>query len=318
MGLSELLLVLFVGGGIAAVLFATLRGAASEAEVEDRGRPAASVSGEQAELEERRQAAIRSLEEIEADHEAGNLSDADYESLRRRYQGEVAMLAQQISVSAAASPSEAGESPAAAPAGRRSWTRAVSWTAGAVAFVALAWLVMSQALRPRAGGGTITGSLPGQEAGNAGGVPVIDVDPQQLAQLERMVAADSSDVEALVELGHLYLVLQRYGELTGVTLKALQQDRDNPEALTHLGMLLFAAQHPEGVMTSFDRALEIDPDFAEALQFKGMVSFMQQDYATAVQAWERYLEVVPTEETSPRVRAMLEAARANVAGGSAR
>ncbi len=174
--------------------------------------------------------------------------------------------------------------------------------------MALAWLVMSQALRPRGPEGTITGSLPEVSSGPA---PIAEVDPEQLAALERRVRADSSDVEALVAVGHLYLVLQRYSELMRVTLKALDQDPQNPEALTHLGMLLFFANHPQGVMQSFNRALEIDPNFAEALQFKGMVSFMRKDYATAVAAWERYLKVVPPEEASPRIKALLEAARAN-------
>jgi cytochrome c-type biogenesis protein CcmH/NrfG len=43
-----------------------------------------------------------------------------------------------------------------------------------------------------------------------------------------------------------------------------------------------------------------------------MVSFMRADYATAVEAWEHYLEVVPPDQGSPRIRAMLEAARANL------
>jgi hypothetical protein len=36
---------------------------------------------------------------------------------------------------------------------------------------------------------------------------------------------------------------------------------------------------------------------------------------TAVEAWEHYLEVVPAAEVSPRIRGMLEAARASVASG---
>ncbi len=102
-----------------------------------------------------------------------------------------------------------------------------------------------------------------------------------------------------------------------MTRQALQIDSESPEALTHLGMLLFSSNHPQGVLGAFDRALEIDPDFAEALQFKGMVSFMSRDYATAVEAWERYLAVVPPEDASPRIRAMLEAARASAGSSDA-
>ncbi|NIR42612.1 MAG: hypothetical protein GWN99_01870 [Gemmatimonadetes bacterium] len=318
MGMTEFLLVVAVGGGIIAVLLTTFRGAASEAEPEPEVGAAALTEADQEllELEERHRAALRSLDEIETDYEAGNLSEEDYDSLRTRYEKEAAVLAQQReNVERAPAPAR----PVAASSGtsRGSWTTAVGWTAGAIAFVALAWLVMSQALRPRGQEGSITGSLPGQEMGGgpAAGTPLADVDMGRLAELERAVAADSSDVAALNELGHLYLTLQRYGDVAQVSMKALDLNPENPEALTHLGMVLLSVQHVDDAFTSFDRALEIDPNFAEALQFKGMVAFMSRDFGTAVEAWERYMDVVPPEEQAPRVRALLESARASADAG---
>jgi cytochrome c-type biogenesis protein CcmH/NrfG len=43
-----------------------------------------------------------------------------------------------------------------------------------------------------------------------------------------------------------------------------------------------------------------------------MMSFMSQDFAAAVEAWDHYLEVVPEEDVPPRIRAMLESARASM------
>lgn len=310
MGLTEFLLVVAVGGGIVAVLFATFRGAASEAEADTR-RPAdvaASAGTEAAELLEREGALARSLEEIEADLEAGNLSQPDYEALKGRYEGELARVRGRLGAETAGTHTEAA-TPTAASGGRTRLASVVGWSGGLVAFVALAALVMSQAVRPRSDEGTITGSLPGQDAGGPAGPPIAAVDQGQLDALRKAVEADPTDVEALVALGHLYLRLQRYPDLAQVTEQALQLDPQNPEALTHLGMLLFTTQHSAGVIETFDRALEADPDFAEALQFKGMVSYMRGDYATAVSAWERYVGVVPPEEVSPRIKAMLAAAK---------
>ncbi|UCC73230.1 MAG: hypothetical protein JSV86_01300 [Gemmatimonadota bacterium] len=313
MGLTEFLLVVVVGGGIIAVLVATFKGAAGD----EGARAPGTAEGRKAELEERYQAALRSIEEIEADHDAGNLSDADHEELRQRYETEVAYLENELGAAGSAL-GEAGSEVApreGAAAPDRSWVpAAVGWSAAAVTFVVLAWLVMSTALGPRAG----DGSIPGQEMGSApAGVPVAEVDMGRLAELEGLVSEDPQNLEALLELGHMYLQLQRYDELSFVTQVALNIDPNNPEALTHLGMLLFSMQHPEGVIPTFDRALAVEPDFPEALQFKGMVSFMRGDYATAVQSWEHYREVVPEEEVSPRIQAMLEAARANIGGDSA-
>lgn len=320
MGMTEFLLVVAVGGGIIAVLSATFRGAASDATGQDRpGHVEAVARDDRArrELEDSRLAAVRSLEEIEADFETGNLSETDYRSLKRRYEKEVDSLDQRLAAAApSAAEAESGQTQGA-PARRGSWTTTLGWIAGTVAFVALAWLVMSQTLRPRAEGGTITGSLPGQAQGMPGGAPVADVDMDRLAELRRIVAEDPNNVEALVELGHMYLTLQSYPELSDVTQRALAIDPENPEALTHLGMLLFSSGHPQGVMESFERALQVDPNFGEALQFKGMVAFIRRDYETAVEAWQRYLDVMPPDQVSPRIQGMLEAARASLGSATA-
>ncbi len=310
MGLTEFLLVVAVGGGIVAVLSATFRGAASEAEADARRTAGVTAAANSAavELRDREGALARSLEEIEADLEAGNLSQPDYEALKGRYESELVRVRGQLAAETPATRTTAAK-PTAAPGGRSRLASAVGWGGGLVAFVALAALVMSQAVRPRSEDGTITGSLPGQDAEGPAGAPIAAVDQGQLDALRAAVEADPTDVEALVALGHLYLRLQRYPDLAQVTEQALQLDPQNPEALTHLAMLLFTTQHPAGVVESFDRALEVDPDFPEALQFKGMVSYMRGDYATAVSAWERYVSVVPPEEVSPRITAMLAAAK---------
>ncbi len=311
MGLTEFLLVVAVGGGIVAVLFATFKGAAGEAETEARrlAGERAPAGREASELLDREGALVRSLEEIEADLEAGNLSPADYEALKGRYESELARVQAQLGGAETVASRLKGATTAVASHRRSRLASVVGWGGGVVAFVALAALVMSQAVRPRGEEGTITGSLPGQDAGRPAGPPIAEVDQGQLEALRKAVEADPTDVEALVELGHLYLRLQSYPDLAQVTEQALQLDPQNPEALTHLGMLLFTTQHPAGVIETFDRALEVDPDFAEALQFKGMVSYMRGDYATAVSAWERYVSVVPPEEVSPRIKAMLAAAK---------
>ena len=112
MGLTELLLVLAVGGGIVAVLFATFKGAAADAGSGEAAETlAAAVPEESAEFEGRRRAVVGALEEIELDREAGNLSETDYERMRRRYEREAASILQERSA-AAAPAADDGRSPA--------------------------------------------------------------------------------------------------------------------------------------------------------------------------------------------------------------
>lgn len=320
MGMTEFLLVLAVGGGIIAVLFATFRGAAADARADETPRaPAGRASGGRIELEERQAAVIASLEEIEADHEAGNLSDADYDRLRRRYEREAAAVLRRLGADGATSSAEtAGEPEPAGAASSSRWPAAIGWIAAVAGFVAVAGLVMSTALRPRAGDDTITGGVPaGDAAPPVAGGALMPIDAERLAELERVVAADSNDVDALVEIGRLYLSSQRFGEVARVSLKALSLDADNPGAHTNLGMVLVSIDHVKEGLASFDRALAADPDFADALLFKGMVSFQMRDFETAIGAWERYLEVAPPDANVSRITGMLEAARAALGGQTA-
>lgn len=319
MGLTELLLVVAVGGGIIAVLYPTLRGAAQEARAEaDHAARSRSVRDLreplELDLDERRRAVLRSLEEIDADREAGNLSEADFKALRRRYEREAALvLAQLDAAEPAARTKQSAEAGVPTPA-RSRVPGAVSWVAGIAAFAALSVVVLTSSLRPRGEGDTITGTIPGVGGpggpggpGNAGSLVPIDV--ERMAALEEIVAADSSDVEVLVELGHLYLASQRFREVARLSMKALSLDPHTPGALAHLGMVLVAADHIDEALTSFDRALEIDPDFAEALLYRGIVSFRGGDFEGAVQSLERYLAVAPQDADVSRVRAMLQGAR---------
>lgn len=310
MGLTEFLLAVAVIGGIIAVLYPTLRGAAADAERDRVADEGSTAGGVWAELEERRQAILRSLDEIEADRETGNLSEDDYRELRSRYEAEATQILREQA--------EIGE-PAAARRGsvKRSESEArsrvpsaVGWGIAVIGFAALAGLVLSSALRPRAEGDTITGNLPSADAGGgSSGGALMPVDEGRLAELEQQIAADSSDVAALAELGHLYLSTQQFDRVARVSMKALSLEPRHPESLTHLGMVLVAANHTAEAQKAFDEALQIDPDFPEALLYKGIVSFQNREFQTAVEAWEHYLEVAPGEANTERVRAMLEGAR---------
>lgn len=332
MGWTELLLVIAVVGGIIAVLYPTFRGAASEARegagaAGARQGPEAERQARRRQLEERRRAVIESLEEIEADHAAGNLAESDFEEMRRRYEREAtAVLRELESLGRPEKPRAPARKKAAAASSSSKSSRGVSavvgWVAAGVAFGALAMIALSGSVGPR-GDGVMTGSVPSpgesqpQQAASSSGSALVPVDVERMRELEGVVANDSSDVEALVELGSLYLGAQRYGEVAQVSMRALALDSTHPGALTNLGMTLVAAGHKPQGKAAFDRALESDPDFHRALLFKGMIAFQDREFDTAVEAWERYLVVAPPEANTARIEGMLQAAR-QAAGGMAR
>lgn len=134
------------------------------------------------------------------------------------------------------------------------------------------------------------------------------IDSAALPALEGRVAADSNDVEALVQAGHLYLAEQRFPEAAEVTMKALELEHGNMEAHTH-GALLFVAQGEADVASEVLRqVLSVRPDFAEALLYQGMVQLATGGDPSA--SWERFLELAPPEANTDRIRNMLAAVKA--------
>ena len=316
MGATELLLVIAVLGGIIAVLLPTFRGASDEARSNhpghiNAGEMESSGSRSARDLEERRRAVVESLVEIEADLEAGNLNQTDYNKQRQRYERQAAAVLREIGSLERSGASTGGQSAAARPASSGRFPSALGWVGVGVGFAAIAFVAMSGALSPRGEGEILTGTVPGSSRGgsSAQGRALVPTDMQRLAALERDVAADSNDVEALVELGHLYLSTQRFGEVAQVSMRALSLDSTNPGALTHLGMMLSAEGRNDGAMEAFNLALSRDADFPEALLYKGIISFQSRDFQTATDSWEHYLRVAPPEANVGRVEAMLGAAR---------
>ena len=100
-------------------------------------------------LEEERDFLLRSLEDLEAEHEAGDLDAPDYEALRDDYTARAAAVLRAID--------EDRATIAAAP--RASRGRALAWIVGVVAFGVVAGLLLAQASGTRTDGETATGDI---------------------------------------------------------------------------------------------------------------------------------------------------------------
>ena len=278
-------------------------------------------------LAEDRRAALRALRELEFEHGAGHVSDADYDDLRARYEGETAMILSELDRLGApktAVPAAAAPAPAALP--RAGWRHPAALAAAALAAAAVALLVFGVGLgvgivrypepdptagapmpgsRPLAGGGPMA-----MEAPSAANAPKGPVTPQML---QGMLAAARN---ALFE-GQYSQAMQAYQAV-------LKRDPDNVDALTHMGLIAAIASQgtehgPEMVdraLGLFDRALAKDPNYAPALLYRGQVLYeVKKDAPGAIKSWEKFLAVTPDGEDRERVRKMIAQARAQ--GGAA-
>jgi tetratricopeptide (TPR) repeat protein len=267
------------------------------------------------ELEEEKAALYRALRELQFDHEAGHLSDADYESLRARYETRAAVVLTELdALGPAPSPSREGEGrgeggPASREmSGRASWTRQpLTLGAGAVVLVIFGVILGVNAARFTEPDQMVTppGARLPVPGGSPVGPPTVAVDPSKPIPPEMLAGMLRAARQSLFD--------GRYSEAIAAYQAVLKRDAKNVDALTHMGLIVALGGHADTALETFDKALAIDPKYAPAHLYRGQILYEQkQDYSGAVKSWERFLTLVPKGEDHDRVAALVETARKQI------
>lgn len=260
-------------------------------------------------LLERKRAALRTLRELQFEHDSGHVSDADYADLRARYEGEAAAILTDLD---RLGPAPAVAPVAAAPAGRRGWRHPLAIGAAAVALVVFGVTLGVGIVRytepdPMAGvpaaGSRPLASLtpgaaeaPGGDAPSAANAPRGPVTPEILAGMLRAARESLFD--------------GRYSEAIAAYQAVLKRDPKNVDAITHLGQIVAIGGHADSALETFERALAIDPNYPPALLYRGEVLLeSRKDTTGAIKSWEQFVKVTPPGEDRDRVSRMISEAR---------
>ena len=268
------------------------------------------------ELEEEKSALYRALRELEFDHDAGHLSDPDFQSLRERYESRAGVL---ITALDELGPDVRGsrvteyESPRRGERGGHVEAPAYKWTghpatfaAGAVVLVIFGVIIGVNAGRFTERDETFT--PPGARL-PVPGPPPSPVGPP-MARLEPGKPIPPEMLAGMLQAARQSLFEGRYSEAIAAYQAVLKRDERNVDAMTHLGLIVAVGGHADSALETFDKALAIDPKYAPAYLYRGQVLFEQkQDYAGAVAAWERFMALVPKGEDRDRVAELVKRAR---------
>ncbi|HUL04293.1 MAG TPA: cytochrome c-type biogenesis protein CcmH [Gemmatimonadales bacterium] len=285
------------------------------------GAPGGGTPGQDAAALRARKAALQaSLQDLEAEFAAGRLDARDLAMLTERDQAELTAVTEALRrVKKDAPEPVTGAARRSDASGVNRWMARLGWVVALGAFALVLVLSLRGSVAARSEGGTITGSQ------TASAAP-IDMELQQtgpldslrIAQLEARVRRDSTDVPALIELGHLYLAQGMLEKAILVDTLAVRLQPDAPataEAFAHIGMILWSLGQTDGGLKALDKALYLRPELPEALLYRGIIFFAGlQDMRAAAQTFEHYLTVAPPDANTARVRAMLNAARQAAAG----
>jgi hypothetical protein len=209
-----------------------------------------------AELEEERRFLLRSLDDLEREFEAGDVDEADYETLRDGYTVRAAAVLRQI---------ESGRSRLAPRAPRR-WGRVAVITAAVLVLAVAIGFALANAFGERGANQEITGFDPGNDA--------------------RIVLASARD--ALNE--------NNFALANSLFARVVQMERergiDNVEAITYFGWTLALQARLESADLSTDvrldaakvalqQATEIDPGYADPNCFLAIIEYAFLDNASA-------------------------------------
>ena len=149
-----------------------------------------------AEMEEERRFLLRSITDLDREHQYGDVDDHDYATLRDGYTARAATVMRSI---------EAGH--ATLPARRPHHFRSVAaWIVGTVAVASLAGWLVARSSGQRLPGQSITGGLPGDEVALklAEARQLLVVDPQQaILRYQQVRELDPNNAEALTYTGWL-------------------------------------------------------------------------------------------------------------------
>lgn len=225
--------------------------AASTAPARPGRRPDDRLAG----LVEQRDFLLRSLDDLEREHRAGDVDDHDYEVLRDDYTARAADAIRSIEDAASR------QAPEPATGRRRGWRRPLATALGVVAFAVVAGVLVAQASGRRQAGDALTGDIRQStrtqlaEAVQLAGKGDVD---GAVEIYDDVLAGDPDNVEALTYKGWVQFL---DGDSAGIDslVAATRADPTYPATHAFLAVILDRAGRPEAALAELERLDALDP-----------------------------------------------------------
>jgi tetratricopeptide (TPR) repeat protein len=269
------------------------------------GKAAPSIEPLADPLEDERDTLLRSLRDLQEEHAAKSLSDADYRLLRRETERRAVTVLRAIDArdgTDGAGPatlreqtlesesSQNGHRPA--PAAGPVWI-----AAAALGGLVLVGILLASAIAPRNSSQPITGDS--QITGSGASA---------LSFFEQRVKDHPSDVAARLDLASRYQAAGLTGLAAEQYVEALRLDPNAVEARSALGLLLYEQGRAKDGLFAENQALRVDPSYPEALYDKGIILLKGlHQKAPAVIALRGYLAAAPDGAHRAEVEGLLAA-----------
>jgi hypothetical protein len=238
---------------------------------------------ELARLEEERRFLLRSLADLEREHDAGDLDDADFVTLRDDYTARAAAVLRAIEAGRAALPPKRGPR-------RRGRTAALVGLT--VVLAVAAGLLVARSSGTRLPGSEVSGSTAQTSTQLLSEARFVQAtDKLAAAKLyDQVLAIDPQNVEALTYRG--WVLIQLGSEVGSDTFRTRGEE-------------------------NLDQAIALRPDYPDARAFKGVVLFrLHDDPAGATEQFEAFLASDPPPEMRSLMESIIAEARTALEGAA--
>ncbi len=195
---------------------------------------------------------LRSLEDLEREHDAGDVDDHDYETLKDDYTARAARAIRAV---------ESHQARARAARRPRSSRRIVATVAGVLAFAVLAGVLVAQASGRRGSGEALSGDI--RQSTRADLAEALETASEgdyagALTIYDDVLADDPTNVEALTYKGWLQF---QSGDSAGIESLIAAAEADPDYAPTHafLAVILEQAGRTDAALAELDRLDALDP-----------------------------------------------------------
>lgn len=117
---------------------------------------------------------------------------------------------------------------------------------------------------------------------------------QRMLQLEMEVRNNPDNVQAWVNLGHLYFDSDQFLKAISAYDKYLAKNPADADVLTDQGVMFRRSKQPQKAIAAFDKAIEANPQHETARFNKGIVLLYDlNDQKGAVDAWQALVGINP-------------------------
>lgn len=126
---------------------------------------------------------------------------------------------------------------------------------------------------------------------------------QKISMLEGIVAKESDNRNAWVQLGHNYFDSDQPMKAIDAYQKALDLDDKDADILTDQGVMFRRVGWYDKAIANFNKASQISPNHQQSLYNLGIVyRYDLKDFDKAIAAWERLLALDPAASGADRIR----------------